>query len=70
LGAPLVWLSDRVLLRVSDRLLIDGALHGATAIGRLGAALLGRLQTGSLQVYAWFVLIGIAGALWWGVRHV
>ena len=70
LGAPRVWLSDRVLLRVSDRLLIDGALHGATAIGRLGAALLGRLQTGSLQVYAWFVLIGIAGALWWGVRHV
>ena len=70
LGRPLVWISDRVFLRLSDRVLIDGTLHALAALGRFGAALLGRLQTGSLQVYAWFVLIGIAGALWWGVRHV
>jgi NADH-quinone oxidoreductase subunit L len=70
LDRPLVWISDRVFLRLSDRVLIDGTLHALAALGRFGAALFGRLQNGSLQVYAWFVLIGIAGALWWAVRHV
>src|SRR5512138_821946 len=70
LDRPLVWISDRVFLRLSDRVLIDGTLHALAALGRFGAALFGRLQSGSLQVYAWFVLIGIAGALWWAVRHV
>jgi len=31
---------------------------------------LGRLQTGSLHLYAWFVLVGIVGALLWSWRHV
>ena len=69
IGRPLVWISERIVLRLSDRLLIDGALHGVAALGRFGAAVLGRLQSGSLQLYAWFVLLGIVGALWWGLRH-
>ena len=38
--------------------------------GRHGAGLLGRVQTGSLHLYAWFVLVGIVGALLWSWRHV
>jgi hypothetical protein len=40
------------------------------AIGRFSGGLLGRLQTGSLQWYALFVLSGIVGAVLWSWRHV
>jgi len=33
-------------------------------------AAFGRLQTGSLHLYAWFVLVGIVGTLLWSWRHV
>ena len=48
-------------------LVVGGAF---TAIARGSAAVFGRLQTGSLHLYAWFVLLGIVGALLWGWRHV
>jgi NADH-quinone oxidoreductase subunit L len=70
LGKPLAWISDRVFLRFGDRALIDGTLHGLAAIARGSAAVFGRLQTGSLHLYAWFVLLGIVGALLWSWRHV
>jgi len=70
IGRPLVWVSDFVFLRLGDRVLLDGTLNGLAALGRRGAGLLGRLQTGSLHLYAWFVLIGIVGALLWSWRHV
>ena len=50
--------------------MLDGTLNCLAAIGRGSAGVLGRLQTGSLHVYAWFVLVGIVGALMWSWRHV
>ena len=70
IGQPLVWVSDRVFLRLGDRRVLDGTLNGLAALGRGSATVLGRLQTGSLHLYAWFVLVGIAGALLWSWRHV
>jgi NADH-quinone oxidoreductase subunit L len=70
LGRPLTWISDRVFLRFGDRALIDGTLHVLAAIARGSAAVFGRLQSGSLHLYAWFVLLGIVGALLWSWRHV
>ena len=67
---PLVWVSDRVFLRLGDRRLLDGTLNGLAALGQRSAGVLGRLQTGSLHLYAWFVLVGIVGALLWSWRHV
>ncbi len=69
IGKPLVWLSDAVFLRFSDRRVIDGTLNGLAALGQRSAGALGRVQTGSLHLYAWFVLIGIVGALLWSWRH-
>ncbi|MEO8527278.1 MAG: NADH-quinone oxidoreductase subunit L [Caldimonas sp.] len=70
IGRPLVWVSDRVFLRFGDRAVLDGALDGAAALGRGSGWLLGRVQTGSLHVYAWLVLVGIVGSLLWSWRHV
>jgi NADH-quinone oxidoreductase subunit L len=70
IGRPLVWISDRIFLRLGDRALLDGTLNGMAAIGRGSGRLLARIQTGSLHFYAWLVLVGIAGALIWSWRHV
>jgi NADH-quinone oxidoreductase subunit L len=69
IGRPLVWVSDAVFLRLGDRKLLDGSLNGLAALGQRSAGVLGRVQTGSLHLYAWFVLIGIVGALLWSWRH-
>jgi len=70
LGRPLWWISDRIFLRLGDRALIDGTLHGLAGIARLGAAALARIQTGNLHLYVWLALIGIFALLWWSLGHV
>jgi NADH-quinone oxidoreductase subunit L len=70
IGRPLVWLSDAVFLRLGDRRVLDGTLNGLAALGQRSAGVLGRVQTGSLQLYAWLVLVGIVGTLLWSWRHV
>jgi NADH-quinone oxidoreductase subunit L len=70
IGRPLVWLSDRVFLNLSDRWLLDGTLNGMGALGRWSGGVLSRVQNGSLHRYAWFVMMGIVGALLWSWRHV
>jgi len=67
---PLYWISDRVFLRLSDRALIDGSLHGLAALGRRTAGGLSRIQNGQLHLYALLVLIGIVFSLAWSWRHV
>jgi NADH-quinone oxidoreductase subunit L len=68
IARPLVWISDRVFLRLGDRALIDGTLHGLAAIGRRTAGGLSRVQSGSLQLYALLVLIGILASLAWSLK--
>jgi NADH-quinone oxidoreductase subunit L len=69
LGRPLVWISDRIFLGLGDRRLLDGTLNGLAALGQRGGAGLSRVQNGSLHRYAWFVLVGIVGAVLWSWRH-
>ena len=57
-------------LRLGDRAVIDGTLHGLTGLARYTAGLLGRVQTGSLHLYAWLVLAGIFACLAWSWGHV
>ena len=70
LGRPLLWLSERVILRASDRWLLDGTLHGLAALARFSARVLGHMQSGRLQRYVLWLMLAIAGALWWNWRHV
>jgi NADH-quinone oxidoreductase subunit L len=70
IGRPLHWISEHVFLRLGDRALIDGTLHALAAAARGGAALLARVQTGSLQLYVFLVLAGAVASLLWIWRHV
>jgi NADH-quinone oxidoreductase subunit L len=69
ISRPLLWISDRVFLKVSDRALIDGTLHGLAGMARRAAGGFGRVQTGNLHLYAFLVLAGLVGALAWSWRH-
>ncbi|MGE5339192.1 MAG: NADH-quinone oxidoreductase subunit L [Gemmatimonadota bacterium] len=69
IGRPLLWISDRVFLRLGDRLLLDGTLNGLAALAQRTAGRFARVQTGNLHLYALFVLLGIVGALLWSWRH-
>ena len=67
---PLAWVSEHVLLKFGDRMLLDGTLNGLAGLAQRSAGLLGRVQSGSLQLYALLVMIGMVGALLWSWRHV
>ncbi len=67
---PLAWFSDVVLFKAGDRLVIDGSVNRLAGLTQWTSALLGRAQSGSLQLYALFVMVGIVGALLWSWRHV
>jgi NADH-quinone oxidoreductase subunit L len=67
---PLGWISEYVLLRGGDKLLLDGTLNGLGSLAQRTAGLLGRVQTGSLQLYMLLVMVGVVGALLWSWRHV
>jgi len=69
LGRPLHWISDRVFLRLGDRMLIDGSLHGLAALAQRSAGRLGRVETGSLQFYVWLAVLGVVASLAWMWRH-
>jgi len=70
IGQPLQWVSERVFLGIGDRLLLDGSLNGLAALAQRAAGMLGRIQTGSLHLYAFFVLAGSITCLVWVWRHV
>jgi len=69
LGRPLTWISDRVFLRLGDRVLLDGTLNGLARLAHRTAGGFARFQTGHLNLYAFFVLIGVVSCLVWSFRH-
>ncbi|BAH39434.1 MAG TPA: NADH-quinone oxidoreductase subunit L [Gemmatimonas aurantiaca] len=70
LGRPLVWISENVLLKGGDRMLLDGTLNGLGAMAHRTAALFARVQTGSLHLYGLMVVVGLVGVVLWSWRHV
>jgi len=69
IARPLYWVSDRVFLRLGDQTLLDGSLNGMAALGQRTAGILGRVQNGSLQLYALLVVVGLVALLAWSWRH-
>ena len=69
LARPLYWISERVFLRLGDRVIIDGTLDGLARMAERTAGALSRVQTGNLHRYALFVLAGTLVAVLWSFRH-
>jgi len=69
LGRPLHWVSERVFLGLGDRALIDGSLHGLTAVAQRAAGRLSRVETGNLQFYVLLAVLGVVASLAWMWRH-
>jgi NADH-quinone oxidoreductase subunit L len=69
LGRPLMWISDRVFLGMGDRALIDGSLHGLTAVAQRAAGRLSRVETGNLQFYVLLAVLGVIISLAWMWRN-
>ena len=66
---PLWWISERVFLGLGDRMLLDGSLNGLARLAQRGAGVLSRVQSGNLQRYVFFVVIGTIACLAWGLRR-
>jgi NADH-quinone oxidoreductase subunit L len=69
LGRPLHWISERVFLGLGDRALIDGSLHGLTAVAQRAAGRLSRVETGNLQFYVLLAVLGVIVSLAWMWRN-
>jgi NADH-quinone oxidoreductase subunit L len=65
IARPLLWISDRVFLRLGDRVLLDGTLNGLADLASRTAGRLAALQTGQLHLYAFLVLVGLVACLLW-----
>jgi NADH-quinone oxidoreductase subunit L len=63
------WLSDAVLARRVETALHEGTLVKPSEGVRATARFFTRLQTGNVQAYLLYVLMGLALILWWGVAH-
>lgn len=62
---PLYHLSVRVLWRITDVQIVDGAVNGiARLIGRIGEVVR-RIQTGYAQSYAVMMMVGIVLLVWY-----
>ena len=56
-------------LKLGDRTLLDGTLNGIGSFGQFASGVLGKVQNGSLHMYALLVLVGAVGALLWSWTH-
>jgi NADH-quinone oxidoreductase subunit L len=63
------WLSESVLGRGLETAFAKVSLGLPADAARHASRLLARLQTGNVQAYVFYVLVGLAVALGWGVSH-
>jgi NADH-quinone oxidoreductase subunit L len=63
------WLSASVLARGLEATLAKITLTMSADVTRYVSTLFARLQTGNVQAYAFYALLGLALALWWGAAH-
>jgi len=57
---PTLWLSDKLLWKVVDDKIIDGAVNGVADVAKGWGSWTQRLQTGYVQNYALMIVIGVA----------
>jgi NADH-quinone oxidoreductase subunit L len=63
------WLSESVLGRGIETALADATLAKPADGARRASRWLARMQTGNVQAYAFYVVVGLALTLWWAATH-
>jgi NADH-quinone oxidoreductase subunit L len=63
------WLSEAVLGRTIEVKLAEASLAAPAAGARRASRWLARLQSGNVQAYAFYVVVGLALTLWWTATH-
>ena len=63
------WLSESVLARGLEAGLAKITLAKSAEAVRYASTLFARLQTGNVQTYAFYAVLGLALTLWWGATH-
>ncbi len=63
------WISESVLARGVERGLDKGVLTRSSDSVDYASGMFSRLQTGSVQAYVLYALLGLALVLWWGGIH-
>jgi NADH-quinone oxidoreductase subunit L len=56
---PLKLLSDKVFFRFVDVEIVDGAVNGVGSVTKLWAELWKRMQSGQVQTYALYMVLGV-----------
>jgi hypothetical protein len=64
------WLSVSVLQRGVEAALTEGSITSPSRNGPAASRWFARLQSGNLQAYLVYALIGLALVLGWGAAHV
>jgi len=59
----LKYLSTNIFLNISDKRLIDGAANGSARGWRKVSGMFALLQTGNIQAYGFYMIVGIAAAV-------
>jgi NADH-quinone oxidoreductase subunit L len=63
------WLSEAVLGRTIETTLAGASLSTPAEGARRASRWLARLQSGNVQAYAFYVVVGLALTLWWTATH-
>jgi len=63
------WLSESVLGRAIEPTLANATLARPAEGARRASRWLARLQSGNVQAYAFYVVVGLALTLWWAATH-
>ncbi len=64
---PLKYLSTNIFLNISDKVLIDGTANGSATGWRKVAILLSYLQSGNIQAYGFYMVFGVALAVFFAL---
>lgn len=62
---PIVHGSDKILWKIADNKIIDGAVNGTAYLIELISRNIRKLQSGITQIYAVVLVLGVAVALFW-----
>jgi NADH-quinone oxidoreductase subunit L len=63
------WLSESVLARRIEAAMTKVTLGLSADAARYASKLFSRLQSGNVQAYIFYVIVGLAVVFWWGVNH-